>query len=177
MGPRRARKSAAAEADREARKRLAARWGGALAALAMVGVCAPSWGCVDVVARAREDGGPGGFGRAWRTRAPRDTELPEALRLEPEWQRCEATPDCVLARGVPGQRREALCCASCEARVVALNAAQASRLSAWKAALGCEAMVCGPLGDCAEEVGRWEAACVGGVCRLQARETTTPSAP
>ena len=115
--------------------------------------------CIDVVSSARADAPVRSFTE------PSLETLPEGLDLSPEAQRCEQS-SCVMVRGLPGQRLENLCCATCQSRALALNLDNAQLVAKWKKNLSCSRVGCPSMGNCSEEEFPVGAKCQGGLCVL-----------
>ncbi len=132
---------------------------GPLIAAALVTACALA--CSDAVLDARKDS-PAAQGAA-----PPLARLPPDLDLRPEAQICDDDTSCSVTRGLPGQRPEALCCATCRTTAVALNLDNATRVAEWKRGLSCEEVACPAMGQCVEQrrwpTGAW---CRAGICAL-----------
>lgn len=100
--------------------------------------------CRDPVRDARRDPTPA----ALHMTPVELAEVPPDFSSEPARQVCYEDSDCALVRGLPGQRLETLCCATCATSPVALNLDHAARVADWKAKLNCQHVACPPLGDC-----------------------------
>ena len=126
------------------------------AALALIVACA----CADPVLKARREGPLEGALSAPLQR------LPQGLELHPEAQSCEDDTGCVVMRGLPGQRLENLCCATCDNRAAALNLDNAQLIAQWKKTLSCRQIACPTLGNCAQDPQPLGAVCQAGRCEL-----------
>ncbi|MBH24654.1 MAG: hypothetical protein CMH57_09425 [Myxococcales bacterium] len=148
------------------------RWATALLTLAALAAIS----CADPVRRARSDMD------SWEPFDPSATlppPPPPELSLAEGDQVCEFDAQCVVARGLPGQRLEALCCATCDAEAIALNTEHAAHLEEWRGQIACHMVACVGPGACIEEQLGVEAACIGGVCGLRSVSLpkTAPTPP
>ncbi len=95
------------------------------------------------------------------------SRIPTDLDLDPNAQSCQDDASCTIVYGVPGQRIEALCCATCDPRPRVLNLDNALSVARWKERLECGQVACPSLGGCGQQVGvPTEARCIAGLCAL-----------
>lgn len=132
--------------------------------LISLALCQGGLACTDPVLRARQ-------GHTSAVRPPLHsippTPLPKDLDLRPEAQVCKEDRDCFLARGLPGQNQENLCCATCQSRTLALRESNYERLQTWKQGLRCETFACGLVTGCGEEKRPVLATCNLGLCVVE----------
>ena len=72
-----------------------------------------------------------------------------------------------MVRGLPGQRLENLCCATCDNRAAALNLENAHLVAKWKKNLSCVRIACPAMGNCAQRPLPIGAVCQQGSCVLE----------